>query len=187
MATFNKINGGMRKVSFGVCYVSMAITFILMCMTIIDVVMRYFFHSGFKGNIELTEIGIALIVFLGLSFTQYVGGHVHVDIFVNMIKNLRVRFCWNGIVRIITAVFSAFVTYAVFLRAPGERTVTGVLKVPLGPVMYIVAIGMAFFTLVLFMDGLDYFLQGVSKEGPKLGKSEAEILVEEAESAVGGQ
>lgn len=183
MAAFNKINGVFKKISFGLAYVSMVVTFAVMIMMIIAIVLR-FFKSGIPGSIEITEVAMVVIVFLGLAYTQYIGGHVHVDIFTNMIKNIRARFVFNGIIRIVTAFFSFWVTYAAFLRAPEERAATGVLRLPLSPFVYVMAIGMLIFTIVLLLDGIDHILQGTSKEGPRQQKSEAEEIVEEAQSAL---
>lgn len=186
MAGFNKLNNGMKKVSYGISYVSMVVIFIIMVLTFVAVMLRYFVPgAGISGMVELTELAMVLIVFLGFSFTQYAGGHVHVDIFTNMIKNLRARFIFNGCIRIVTAFFSFWVTYAAFLRAVSEKVVTGVLKIPVAPFVYVMAIGMAWFSIVLLMDGLDHFLQGVSKEGPTPEKTEADIIVEEALAAAG--
>lgn len=183
MAVFNKINGVFKKISHGVSYLSMVVTFAVMIMMIIAIILR-FFKSGIPGSIEMTEIAMIVIVFLGLSYTQYVGGHVHVDIFTNMIKNVRARYVFNGFIRIVTAFFSFWVTYAAFLRAPSERAATGVLRIPLSPFVYIMAIGMLLFTIVLLLDGLDHILQGTGKEGPRAQKSEAEEIVEEAQQAL---
>lgn len=185
MAGFNKVNNVMRTISNGLNYISMIAIFATMVLTFIAVLLRYLPITGFSGMIELTELAMVLIIFFGLSYTQYAGGHVHVDIFTNMIKNMRARYIFNGIIRIITAFFSFWVAYAAFLRVPEERVSTGVLHIPIAPFVAIMAIGMTWFTIVLLMDGLDHFLQGVSKEGPKPEKTEADIIVEEALAAAG--
>lgn len=185
MATFNKIDEVLRKISFGLSYISMVAIFVIMLITFVTVVLRYLFSGGVSGTVELTEFGMVIIIFFGLSYTQYVGGHVHVDIITDRIRNLRARFVFNGIVRIITGIFCAFVAYAAIVRIPMESVSSGVLLIPLKPFVVIMAVGLVWFTVILIIDGLKHVLQGLSKEGPTPEKTEAEMLAEQAALAKG--
>jgi TRAP-type C4-dicarboxylate transport system permease small subunit len=52
----------------------------LMCLTCADVIGRYFFNNAVDGAVELTELGIALLVFAEMPIITWRGGHVVVDI-----------------------------------------------------------------------------------------------------------
>src|SRR5690606_38990345 len=53
----------------------------LMGLVAFDVVMRYVLRLPFLGAYEMTELAMALIVFLGLPYCAATGGHVVVDVF----------------------------------------------------------------------------------------------------------
>lgn len=40
----------------------------MMLVTVIDVLLRGVFHSSFPGSLDLTEVGMVLVGFLGLSW-----------------------------------------------------------------------------------------------------------------------
>src|SRR3990170_7338869 len=52
----------------------------LMGLVAFDVVMRYVLRIPFLGAYEMTEIAMALVVFLGLPYCAATGGHVAVDV-----------------------------------------------------------------------------------------------------------
>ena len=52
----------------------------MMLLTTVDVTCRYLFNNPISGAVELNEYLIVLITFLGLAYTQSVGGHVRTDI-----------------------------------------------------------------------------------------------------------
>ena len=64
----------------------------LMGYTVLDVVLRYVFNRPFSGSLEVTEFAMALIVFLGIAYCGWIGGHVAVDIFERPLENPRLRF-----------------------------------------------------------------------------------------------
>ena len=59
---------------------------VIMLLTVVDVVGRYFFNSPLYGAIDISEIAMAGIVYLGLAYTLKNGTHVRVELFVNMLK-----------------------------------------------------------------------------------------------------
>ena len=61
----------------------------LMIYTVLDVILRYVFNHPFRGSLEVTEFAMALIVFLGLAYCGWLGGHVAVDIFERPLDNPR--------------------------------------------------------------------------------------------------
>ena len=45
-----------------------------------EVMMRYVFNSPIPGHLEVSELLMPIIVFLGLSYTQATHGHVGMDL-----------------------------------------------------------------------------------------------------------
>src|ERR1700752_2847211 len=64
----------------------------LMVYTVADVVLRYIFNRPFSGSIEVTEFAMSAIVFLGIAWCGWVGGHVAVDILERPLEDPRLRF-----------------------------------------------------------------------------------------------
>ena len=54
--------------------------FLLMLLTCADVFGRYFLDNAVDGTTELTEMGIAILVFAEMPVITWRGGHVVVDI-----------------------------------------------------------------------------------------------------------
>ena len=69
---------------------------VVMLLTVVGVVARYFFNWPVPGEVDITEILMAGIVFLGLAFTLRVGGHVRVEFIINMFRGRHyhlIEFC----------------------------------------------------------------------------------------------
>ena len=60
--------------------------------TVLDVVLRYVFNRPFSGSLEVTEFAMSVIVFLGIAYCGWVGGHVAVDILERPLEDPRLRF-----------------------------------------------------------------------------------------------
>ena len=65
---------------------------VLMGYTVLDVVLRYVFNAPFSGSLELTEFAMSMIVFLGIAYCGWTGGHVAVDILERPLDDPRLRF-----------------------------------------------------------------------------------------------
>ncbi|WP_221801475.1 TRAP transporter small permease [Oceanobacter mangrovi] len=63
----------------------------LMLLTCADVVGRYFFNNSINGAVELTEIGLAVLVFAEMPLVTWRGGHVVVDLLDNLLGNAVVK------------------------------------------------------------------------------------------------
>lgn len=56
-------------------------------LVVLDVTLRYFFSSPIPGGVEATELILPYIVFLGLSYTLHVDGHVRVNLILDRLPN----------------------------------------------------------------------------------------------------
>ena len=54
--------------------------------------LRYIFNRPFSGSLEVTEFAMSAIVFLGIAWCGWIGGHVAVDILERPLENPRLRF-----------------------------------------------------------------------------------------------
>ena len=142
-------------------YAGRGILLALMCFITVDVVMRYLFKSPIKGDVEIDEFGLVIVVFLGLSYTAVVKGHVSVDFFVSKIAPRK---------RAIIEVINNFVGTAVFALIAWEgaqsalqsmmwNEVTDALRLPVYPFRFFVTLGSVLLCLVL----ITHIVQGISQ------------------------
>jgi TRAP-type C4-dicarboxylate transport system permease small subunit len=123
----------------------------LMGLVAFDVVMRYVLRIPFLGAYEMTELAMALIVFLGLPYCAATGGHVAVDVFGPLLERPAMR--WpNAALHLAGAALTALmawqaVLYALDSRSRGEAT--NMLKIELWPFELLSAAGLALFSVVL--------------------------------------
>jgi TRAP-type transport system small permease protein len=123
----------------------------LMGLVAFDVVMRYVLRIPFLGAYEMTELAMALIVFLGLPYCAATGGHVAVDVLGPVLE--RPGFRWvNAILPLAGAALTAVmawqsVLYAIASRSRGEAT--NMLRIDLFPFQLLAAASLALFSAVL--------------------------------------
>ena len=123
----------------------------LMALIAFDVVMRYVLRLPFLGAYEMTELAMALIVFLGLPYCAATGGHVAVDVLGGLLDRPAMR--WpNALLHLAGAALTAVmawqsVVYALESKSRGEAT--NMLKIDLFPFQVLTGVSMALFTVVL--------------------------------------
>ena len=52
----------------------------MMLLTCADVFLRYFFNAPIEGTLDLTQMLMVVVVFFGLAYCGWTGGHVAVDL-----------------------------------------------------------------------------------------------------------
>ena len=130
---------------------------LLMLYTVADVVLRYGFNRPFSGSLELTEFAMVVIVFLGIAYCGWVGGHVAVDILERPLEHPRLRFI-PAILTLISALLFAAVAYESADEAFGAMNrVSNMMRWPHWPFQLIVAFGSALFAIVLVIQGVRAF------------------------------
>jgi len=140
---------GLRALAFG----GGAVLLGLMALIAFDVVMRYVLRLPFLGAYEMTELAMALIVFLGLPYCAATGGHVAVDVLAPVLDRPGLR--WLGVaVHLAGAALCALmawqaVLYALSSRSRGEAT--NMLKIDLWPFELLSAASLALFCAVLLL------------------------------------
>jgi TRAP-type C4-dicarboxylate transport system permease small subunit len=118
-----------------------------------DVVMRYVLRLPFLGAYEMTELAMALIVFLALPYCAATGGHVAVDVLGPLLERPGMRWA-NAALHLAGAALTAVmawqsVIYALDSNSRGEAT--NMLRIDLFPFQLLTAASMALFSAVLLM------------------------------------
>ena len=127
---------------------------LLMAFTVLDVFLRYVFNAPFKSVYEFTEFIMAAIVFLGMAYTGWVGGHIAVDVFAKWLDRPAWRFLMGAIAFVGAALF-ALIAYRTALEAFDTiDQVSNRLAWPHFPFRLTVVIGSALLAAVLAIQGV---------------------------------
>lgn len=133
--------GPVRWLAFALELVAALTLFFLMMLTCVDVAGRYFFGNAVDGATEMTEIGIALMVFAEMPVITWRGGHVAVDILDRM---------WGSVMLKVLALLSALIIstsmyvlgdriFDLAARSLRRDEVTELLQIPVGYIVQYIA------------------------------------------------
>ena len=123
----------------------------LMALVAFDVVMRYVLRLPFLGAYEMTELAMALIVFLGLPYCAATGGHVAVDVLSPLLDRPRLRWL-TALIHLAGAAVTAVMAWQATLFALGSRArgeATNMLSIQTWPFEMLTGASMALFSAVL--------------------------------------
>ena len=126
----------------------------LMGYTVLDVVLRYRYNMPFSGSLEITEFAMALIVFLGIAYCGWTGGHVAVDILERPLENPKLRFI-PLILTLASAALFALIAWLTAVEAlTSTHRVSNMVRWPHWPFQLAVAFGSAMYAVVLFIQSV---------------------------------
>ena len=115
-----------------------AVLFLMMIVTAVDVVGRYFFNKPLAGGFEITEIGLALLIYCALPLVSARREHIVIDTF-DVFMSPGVKTFLNRLSDVVCFVALSGVGYILFKRAirvAEYGDTTNVLLLPLAPVVY---------------------------------------------------
>jgi len=118
----------------------------LAVVTFCDVIARYFFNAPFSFTVELTELAMGIIIYLGVGLTTHDNDHISVD-FVTLRLSESVRALISLITNVLAFLFLIFLVWRVWQRAAvlfDKSDMTPILFVPLWPFAYLMAFGSIF-------------------------------------------
>ena len=133
----------MNKLANVISLLGVAAVICMALLTGVDIVGRYGFSAPVQGGMELVELLMAIIVACGIAVTTAADDHISVDSVFDKLPPLGQR-----ILRIFAGVISTFV-FAVLawqgvnggIDAVDSGKATSILKVPISPFQYFLAIG----------------------------------------------
>ena len=126
---------------------------VLMAFTVLDVFLRYVFNAPFKSVYEFTEFIMAAIVFLGMAYTGWVGGHISVDVFARWLDRPAWRFLTATMAFVGAALFALIAYRAALETIDTIDQVSNRLSWPHFPFRFTVVIGSALLAAVLIIQG----------------------------------
>lgn len=128
---------------------------LLMGYTVLDVVLRYGFNKPFSGSLEITEFAMALIVFLGIAYCGFTGGHVAVDILERPLQSPKLRFV-PVLLTLGSAVLFAAIAWLTAAEALSSmQRVSNMVRWPHWPFQMTVAVGSTMYAIVLLIQAVE--------------------------------
>ena len=145
-------------------YLSGCTIVLLMLFTVVDVFLRNVFNAPLKSVYEFTEFTMAAMVFLGIAYTGWTGGHIAVDMFVKWLDQPRWRWVTALLAFLGAALFGTIAYQATLETIETIDQVSNRLAWPHYPFRFTVALGCALFAIVMAIQGIQV-LRGRSTEG----------------------
>jgi TRAP-type transport system small permease protein len=131
------------------------ILLLVMAVTVVDVVMRYVFNAPLASAWEFTEFSMTLIVFLGIPYCGWTGGHIAVDLLEKWLDRPGLRFL-PALIAFTGALLFALVAYRATLETLATiQQVSNMLRWPHYPFRFTAAFGSAMFAIVLLIQGVE--------------------------------
>lgn len=135
-----------ERVTLWLARVGAVVLGLIASVTFCDVIARKVFSTGFTFTVEMTEMAMAMIVFLGVGLVTHQRGHIVVDL-VTLRLSERSR-VWLGLVtNVLSLGFVLLVVWRLWLQAAfmlSKGDATPIWNIPLWPIAYLVAAGSIF-------------------------------------------
>ena len=134
--------GPVKWLAFALELVAAVTLFLLMVLTCADVFGRYFFDNSVDGATELTEIGIAILVFAEMPVITWRGGHVVVDILDRMLGSavLKALGLFSAFLISTSLYFLGERIYFLAARSMRRGEVSEYLELPMGLIIQYIAV-----------------------------------------------
>jgi TRAP-type C4-dicarboxylate transport system permease small subunit len=142
---------------------------VLCVATFADVVARYFFNAPFTFTVEVTELAMGLIVYLGVGLVTHDNEHVSADVVTSRLSD-RVRAAVGLATNLLALAFLAVMAWRVWLRAAdllAKGDITQIWHIPIWPVAVAMAFGGVFFITGVLFHLLTALQQVRSQPGPR--------------------
>jgi TRAP-type transport system small permease protein len=134
-----------------IIWISMGTLFLMMVLVTIGVVARYLFNSPLRGDMEIQELMMVLIVFIAFPFCQMEKGNVYVELLIDRLKGRSKAILQS------CAYFAGLIIIALIIWQTGLRAFHGLaniksditltLAIPIAPFILIADIGLLLFAL----------------------------------------
>lgn len=121
-----------------------------MAVTTVDVIGRYVFNWPLRGGFELTELLLLTLIFAGLPLVSRADEHVTMD-FIDGLFGPRGRRLLRRVVDLICGIIVLALAWRVYIKAgkiAGYGDTTEVLRILVGPFVYLMAIMVAVTAIV---------------------------------------
>ncbi|MEH0665778.1 TRAP transporter small permease [Vibrio scophthalmi] len=165
--------------------------FLLVFLATVNILGRWLFSAPISGYVDWVEQAMAFIAFLGIAYTQRMGGHIRMDIVVGQFRG---RWLWftelltTALMLLVTVVL-IYGSYLHFWRAYSIGDSSLDINLPTWPAKLVVTAALSILALRLCLQLWGYARAlrqgGDSPVAVPLIESAAEVAAKEAESVSG--
>jgi TRAP-type C4-dicarboxylate transport system permease small subunit len=129
------------------------ILLLMMAVTIVDVFLRYVFNRPLASVWEFTEFSMTAIVFLGIAYCGWTGGHISVDILEKWLDRPSLRYL-PALISFSCGLLLALIAYRATLETLATiQQVSNMLRWPHYPFRFTGVFGSALLAAVFFIQG----------------------------------
>jgi TRAP-type C4-dicarboxylate transport system permease small subunit len=125
-----------------------------MILTAADVLGRDLFNHPIPGVTELSQYLLAVIILLGLAYTQQIRAHVGVSVLTSRLAPFT-QSAFNAATSLLSLFLSIILVWQGWVVGAEERTVSDMLRIPQYPFRLLVAVAAFLVCLQLLIDFVD--------------------------------
>lgn len=147
------------KLNNGLQYAAQVVLIIMVFLVTFDVLGRAMFSQPITGAVEVTELGLSMIIFLSIGYTHLKEEHISIDFVVAKFPK-NVQWIIEGIINLIITALMLLLSFSLFSYAERLLTtnrVTGDLGLPIYLFAGLAAIGAIVFALTSLLLAVKYF------------------------------
>ena len=159
------IERGVSVIETALNYIGVSLIMFLMLFATGGVLGRYFFNRPFTGYWDMAEMMLAALVFFGIAYTQRMGGHIRVEMFLTRAIRGRSYHIAEFLTLVLSLGVFAFIAFyglrrALYAWASGD--VTPSMLWPAWPPMMCVAIGSFLLCARFMIEMFQHVVQALS-------------------------
>lgn len=151
-------DGWVAKIEDGFNFLAGLSILLLILLAVVQVTGRAVFNTPIPGFIDFVEQSMALFAFLGIAYTQRLGGHIRMELVLSGMKGRLLWFAELAATLLVLVLIAALIdgAYAHFLRAwsLGDSTID--IGLPTWPSKLVVPLALSLLWLRLFIQALGY-------------------------------
>lgn len=128
----------------------------IVLITCVDVFGRYCLNKPLLGSIEILELSMAILGGFAMLYTTTQRGHISVDLFfIRFSRRIQVIIdSFGSLLGFGTWGLIAYQVYLLGIRLLKSGDSTNMLRIPLSPFQFILALGLSLYSLTLLIQGL---------------------------------
>ena len=145
--------------------VGMVLIAAIMFLTALDVILRKTLNTPIMGAYEMTQFMMAAALGLSMAHCGLEKGHVTVDVLIALFSR-RVQGmigCLTGLMGVVMAVIMTWQMVVYIQMVQESNKLSAVLLIPVYPFVTVVTIGIALYTVILFLHFCEFLLEALKK------------------------
>ncbi|HZK11406.1 MAG TPA: TRAP transporter small permease [Atribacterota bacterium] len=102
-------------------------------LILVNVVLRYIFHSGIQWSYEMVRYLIILLTFVGGSICVRTGTHISIDLFISLLKpkGKKCILCFDYFIGLVFSLFIAYLGLKIVIRNVVNTQLSPALQIPM--------------------------------------------------------